>query len=590
MNSNRKTSLILFSVILIAALSQIFIFGNIPVLSDNLTGPDDYMRALRVQDWLSDPGVGGTIDARLGTGKRENLLHWSRLADLPLAAGVKIFTAFLPGEKALMAAATIIPLLLFGCFLWALAFMARPLTGAAGAVAAAGAVIIMADLSLHFTPGTIDHTALTLILTAAGLGFVLRMVGNPDRRLYPALAGLCFAAALVIAGESLPALAAATVMTGFLWLAGGQTYLRPCFIFSASLLTGAVALGLILGELLPLSMDVCDRLNAPYLIFLSAAPLFWSAAAILPEKFTNNIQRRILVGVLVGSILAAIVYILTGPCLRDPYGLTDEAARTLWLNRVGETFSYSEWIARGGRPVILNVFLFIGGIAGIVWHLRYAQNTSRLMAAVLLIPLAFAVTLTLFWQARFEGLGLALSAPGLVILFRQALSFALKKMNRLALTSAIVIFSLFIISIAIKPDTHTSGNTVPLCDIRSAAREVDKIPGAPVILSHANYGSEILFRTNTARVLAAPYHRNGEGIGAAHNFFLSENPSQALALAQKYNADLILLCAYDRPYWQSFAGNNETMAEMLWSGPLPARIAPMRGSKDGSYKLFRIIR
>ncbi|MGE4350870.1 MAG: hypothetical protein AB7E52_01620, partial [Bdellovibrionales bacterium] len=119
-------------------------------------------------------------------------------------------------------------------------------------------------------------------------------------------------------------------------------------------------------------------------------------------------------------------------------------------------------------------------------------------------------------------------------------------------------------------------------------------------LSTMDEGSEILFQTKHS-VFAAPYHTNVKGNLRGTAFFMTQDPQQALKIAQELGADLVLLPPELRAMYHHQGGTvvfdqdgeevlseQATFAEQLEAGRIPDWLEPVRLPFLQGYKIFEI--
>ena len=141
-----------------------------------LRGPDDFMRLVQVADWLDGQGWSDTVQRRLNP-PAGVAMHWSRLADVPLAAVIGLSEPWLGRDGAVYLSALLVPPLLGGLF-------AALFLGAAFAVIPgqrAHVPILMIGTLLYplreFVPGRVDHHGLQLVLTTLSVCLLIRASG-----------------------------------------------------------------------------------------------------------------------------------------------------------------------------------------------------------------------------------------------------------------------------------------------------------------------------------------------------------------------------------------------------------------------------
>ena len=187
-----------------------------------LPDSDDMMRLVAVRDLLAGQGWFDLTQYRYLPPEGVPM-HWSRLVDLPLAAGIAGLTPLLGAEWAEKAVVAFWPPLLFlvyaGLIGWGGWRLFGPLAGGM-AVFVAGQMSIMNNL---FAPGRIDHHNLQAILMAgAAISFGL----SGGRRRVAAVGGALCGVSLAIGLETLPFVALIGCGYAISWILGGKPKAR----------------------------------------------------------------------------------------------------------------------------------------------------------------------------------------------------------------------------------------------------------------------------------------------------------------------------------------------------------------------------
>jgi hypothetical protein len=140
-----------------------------------LQGPDDQMRMVEVRDWLGGQGWWDNVQRRLDPPEGV-AMHWSRIADLPLAAVIAAVRPLAGRASAEVWAAILVPPLLGGLFAAFFVWAAVTLTPSGRALVP---VLLIGTLVIpvqQLLPGRIDHHGLQLVLIALALGLLLRAI------------------------------------------------------------------------------------------------------------------------------------------------------------------------------------------------------------------------------------------------------------------------------------------------------------------------------------------------------------------------------------------------------------------------------
>lgn len=216
------------------------VYPHNDILRGNLPDADDYMYLTQVMDWLKGQGwydnVQHRMDAPAGVP-----IHFSRLAQIPLAVGILFFKALgLPLRGAAILTALIEPVLLLGLCLSVLRWVTASVVPADWAGASAYVALFSLALLFEFMPGHVDHHGLVIVLTLAAMGCVLRLMDAPQNFKAGAAAGLILAVTMPIALEVLPWVLLLSAGLGAWSLRHGGKAAQSGAVYAASFLLGSV--------------------------------------------------------------------------------------------------------------------------------------------------------------------------------------------------------------------------------------------------------------------------------------------------------------------------------------------------------------
>lgn len=541
-------------------LAALWTWSNWVTLSHlQLPDTDDMARLQQVRDWLSGQAWGDLVQHRLGDGVTGSL-HWSRLADLGLAAWTLI-----AGERA---AVILWPATLYILFLAAAARLAIRL----GGQASGGPAIIIAALAFPaismFVPGRIDHHGLQILLSVLLVDSVVR----PPSLRSGALAGLLVAISLAIGLETAPQVACAMAALGLLWVVDGARE-RPRLLAFGAMLGSATILWRVVAQPSVWSPLWCDGFTpASYDATLIAAGLFLIFGSLPPldQRF------RLILGGAFGLTVLALAYHTSSICLAGPYGATDPLLRRLWMDRIQE--------ARGlfaGRgpfiPIAFGALPILGTTAAAWWAWRKREKKWLIMLGFCVL----ALIVTLF-QVRGASMAAALAIAPL------AVTVAWVREHRPALTVPAWLAALGIV-------WNVVGTLLQPADAKPAKgagcddwRTIEQLRAlsAGTIVAPIDAGAYILALT-PHRVLDAPYHRNNAGNRAAYDFWLTPT-AQAQATAARWKIDYALYCPRGLGSIDLNREGPNGVAALLAKGQRPAWLQPLP-LKDSRAQLFRIL-
>lgn len=470
-----------------------------------LPDADDAARLQQIRDWLGGQAFADVSQHRFGLDGLA--MHWSRLADLVPAAMLRLGI----GEAAML---VLWPALLFALYLALSARLARAV--GARPVDALLLAALAYPATAMFAPGRIDHHGLqTVLLAAFALGLTI-----PRAAAGGALAGTAAALSLAIGMETAPILALGAAVAVLRWLAG-EAPARLAAI-GAALLLGAAAMA---GLFAP-----ADWPSAPCDGFARAS---WRAASIgggallalgIGGLSASPLRRRIALASIFG-VAALAALLLAAPACLSPYGAVDPLLARLWLHEVGEAqpilaadprwaigyagvgvvaLAAALWTA-GGAPALTLAALVAGGLAVSLLQLRGAYAAAALAPPLVALALARARAAhplaALPWWFAGAGIAWPLAASALPV--RDPL--------------------------------------VPAgaCDDAVQAAAMRALPPGRV-LGPVDFGPWLVAGTRH-HAIAAPYHRNAQGILAAYRLFAAD-PRGGETVAMAARANYVVAC------------------------------------------------
>ncbi len=599
---------------LVAELVMLGLVGG-PVLETRLRDTDDYMRFVEVFDWLDGAGWRDLHQHRLDPPAGVEM-HWARLPDIPLAAVVAAAEPWLGRTAAAMAAALVVPALTLLGVLLATAWAARPLLGRAQTPLA----VIMAAMApvgmIQLVPGRVDHHGWQNLLALIALGALLRLLALPRSRAAAAVAGLAFAAGLWIGAEAVPWLAAFTLVLAAVWIWRGEAL--EAGLVSAATLFGAVAV-LFLG-VRPTNAwlaPACDGFSITQLGLAGAVLVFWSGVGLTARQAHAWWQRLAAVAGWGTAALAGWLALFPD-CLAGPYGPLDPRFAELLISHTNE--SQSVFTVSRDHPATLALWLAAPVLAIAIALVQVLRRHGRSraawagMAAFLVVATglgAAQVRVTPFAQLFAAlPLGWLASRPlPWIDRHRPGLRRALAKAGLLLGLGP----GLWIVPMLIAAPAESSGpadgsrDVAAACDLRRAAPVLADPAGLGttprLIASMISLGPELLFRTPHA-VLAAPYHRDHDGIMTVHALFTATDAAAAGRLAAERGIDLILVCTsmaerrvYDRalaspgdgaPAGEPAAGGTTVLQRLDEDRP-PDWAVPVALPDGGGLRLYRVV-
>lgn len=541
---------------------------------------DDAMRVAQVRDWLAGQSWWDVRQHRFAPLDGGDL-HWSRLADLPLAALAVPLGAVLGPQAGLKAAAFLAPPLLGALAIALVALTARRLAPPGDAartatVAGVSLALLAFPAMTWFAPGRVDHHGLQLVLL---LGALAGLAGGSVRG--AALAGLLVAASLLVGLETAPVLVVLTGAVAAGWLVRGHEVRGRTIAFCAGLGGGLLVL---LALTVPPHAWARRSHDAFSLIHLVPAVTGATglALAALVLRGPHPAPRLIGAGVIGGAVIAAA---LPFPeLLLAPYDRLDPLLARLWLSRVGEAVPGLAALSTGqaGLAVAFAVPPLLATAAALLVLRAPGRAVSgaapgpsgapgppagdaggrrRLDGMVLVFAiLVLTCVLSWVWQLRVAGQAAAVGAIAVAVLA----GIALERHGSRGLVRVILLASPILPGAAgtalshLQPDpgppaaVQTGPAPSAATDAASPAsasghctgeRALSGLAGLPptLAITTIDAGAPLILAT-PHRALAAPYHRNNRSLAAAYRFFLA-SPPEARSLAQQLGAGLVVTCA-----------------------------------------------
>ena len=579
---------------------------------------DDAMHMVQVRALLAGQGWFDMsvprLDPPIGT-----IMHWSRLADVPTAALVRLIGPFADAATAERLAclgySLLLTLALFSC----VARLARLLLGPEAIVPAIVGVLLSGTGIMQFAPGRIDHHApqvliLVLALTAA-------LDGLDEGRARHALpAGLLTGLSLAINLENMPFLACLAVGLVALWVWRGEPVRRPLGWFAAGLGLGLPLCYVTIVAPSRYGETVCDAFGATHLGagMIAAAGL---GAAALAGRRLGTPQRRAAAACLAGAAALAFVVLATPACLGDPFTAVDPLVRKLWLAEVAESLPLATLLARdtaGTVAFVLPVALgFLGCLVAAAMR-RGGNGADRLRGeadgrselrrtrfALVTIVVGAGLALS-FWQVRVLSSVGAIAILGGVHAVTAASRFWQKRGRpALASLSLALLFpftaaaSTLVASSLIGPSL--AAPTLPPPSGSASASAATARPAEDDCLAPADFaplagwsgtvdapvdaGSFLLVHTGLDPYAAA-FHRDNDGNRFHFDLAMAE-PARAEQIARSRRLDYVMICAGWVETKQLARRAPESLAAGLLAGRYPSWLEPVAVTGT-PIKVFRL--
>lgn len=543
---------------------------------------DDAMRLVEVRDFVAGQGWFDITQHRFLPPEGASM-HWSRLVDVPLAALMLALTPVLGTELAEgVVAAGWPPLLLLANG----AVIARASYRLWGPAAAGFATFVLSQsvYTMLFVPGRVDHHNVqgTLILVASLA--VARCVSEWRSAVVAgALAGLSLAIGL----ESLPFVAALGLLEAARWIMAGKPASRSLLGFAISLALSTALFYVLQTDPRAWGIIRWDALSPPWLALTSGSALIATGLVLAGARLVTWRVRLAGAGVLAGLFLLLWGTLYPG-FLGGPFGGMPAVAKQQWLDRVTEALPL--W-----RAVIQIPYASIPGFGPLLVAALLATMAARRLGLasekgrVLAVHAALLWTGVLLCVGQIRGFYIAAAFVPIVAgaVFSRGLELLRQPARANAAASTLVVglalvgtvwaagvFACDMAVTAIRPPPSAPRVDKNVCQEKSALKRLERLsPG--VVLAQIDLGPFLLLQTHHA-IVAAPYHRNVEGLVASlESFGGSEADMRRAAVAR--GADYVVLCSvWLRPEDAgTFAHRLSEGARVDWLEPLDIGSGPL---------------
>ncbi|MDE0355012.1 MAG: hypothetical protein OXK20_05050 [Deltaproteobacteria bacterium] len=512
-----------------------------------LIDTDDFMRTVQVLDWLDGQGWNDMVQRRLNPPDGV-AMHWSRLADMPLAAVIALCEPWFGRPTAVHLAAVLVPSLVGGLF------AALFLWGAAALIPDRHAPLVVSMLPalviplLLMLPGRVDHHGLQLALTALAIGFLLRSLTS-ERPWTAVGLGVAAGVSLAVGLETLPFLGTATVILSLAWVLRGKPAAMALVCFGATLAATTLVLLFLTPPWAGLTAIVCDRLSLVH-VACAALVLLAGATALALGRLrpgAGRLARLVAVG---GAGFAGLALVAAAfpQCAGSPYAAFPEEIR-YWLDHVAEARSLVVLLHGGLDTVAWAITLPIAALVAVGWQWIGAADRAdtRWPALALLVLSGLALTA---WQIRgvpYANLTAALALVPLAAAINERADGLERRWTRIGLRVSIPVLCIFAVvvpswldrSTVRQPEAENAG-----CDVRFVVAELTDPAGlgaeVRTLAAPIDKGPAILFLTRH-KVLAAPYHRNVKGLSDNRRIF-GGTEEEALATIRARDVGALLFC------------------------------------------------
>ena len=574
---------LLFLIVPVCLVASSILQGNFGQIGPD---SDDVMRLVQIKDLLNGQDWFDLHQYRMGP-DGGTLMHWSRLADLPIIALYSLFDLFLPSDTALVWAYSAWPPLSVLVVLGGFYAGARHVSDRAGALACLVLGVFVYATHYRFSPGAIDHHNLQLGLIALAMGLALDPLRRPWRLVG---AGMALAASVAIGGEVYVFVAAICAFIALDWLVAGRAAMRGAIGFGAGLAAGLEIA--FFATIAPSHYEVvaCDTLSSVSLLAGMAGGFGLAAAALVTSGRTVWLRLGALM--LVGVICAATLVMVGPECLSNPLEDLSPEVKAFWLDRVDEARPVFS-----NRPDRVSTLGFTLGITILALGLSLfgLYRRQRLRANLFFSGLLLAALAMTLYQIRFYVFGhlFAIIPLGLWIadVYRAGKAKSPSSVTYIGALALSLPFLWALPGLLVMDKAETGNKTGDKADClqEGVFTTLETLPKGRILAS-ADFGPMILNQTGHS-ILQGNYHRNQEGIQQAIDLWLSEaGETQSLLTAS--GSDYVMTCPADAETRLMSAHDPEGFAARLKRNEIPDFLEniPFESEARSPAKLYRIRR
>ncbi|EPZ8238331.1 hypothetical protein ACXWGB_002125 [Vibrio fluvialis] len=486
-------------------------------LGDN----DNYMRLHQIQTFIASPSwyVTPLKDFNYNDGQ---IIHWSRIVDLPILAIYYTLAIFVSSTLALKLSISIIPLIYLILLTFTLNKLIKHSLGKEYLFL--GTIYILFSLVISkFTPGNIDHHNIQMLLFTT---FLLSTENYTSKNSY-IYSSLCISTSLTIGLETLPLFVLYLSVKSMIEINKKPSYIR--FIKNTSLWTS------FLGALFLFSFYPIHEIVNPRYDTISIGILFYFLLiGMALELSLFNINRtKVFIYTLVAIIIS---YLFFPKAISSPYSNYPELLKVYWLDHVSEAKPL--WELLKTKSIFSNqvyiTTVVIGVLATIASIKNKKLNSFHICFLISLIPV-------FFWQIRMITFTSLLEIPLLsfigVKLFLEIKTPVIRIIIPLLLApvilSSLVVTSDYLMNgIKEKNKTRTTFNGIQIIENLGIDNKS--------ILASIDYGAPLLALTHN-KVFSAPYHRNINGNLLFINIMLNTSSNDAFDILSNNLVDIIVL-------------------------------------------------
>jgi hypothetical protein len=536
--------------------------------------PDDQLRMVQLRDFLSGQSWFDITQYRMNAPEGAPM-HWSRLAELPLALIILLLTPILGQVGAEMAAGTIVPLAGLGVVALLLGQISVRLAGRNAGVVAVILTLLSPAILMQFRPMRIDHHGWQILMACLALATIFW----PNRQRAGIVLGLALAIWLHISLEGAPMTAAFFVLLGWRWIfekAQGRRlfWTIVSFALSSTLLFFATQRSGIFAA------TYCDTISPPHIFaIIIAAIIMLPCIAIAPRDWRVRLGAAGIAGTAAGGVLLW----LAPQCTGGAFATLDPLVREYWYAHINEGLPIWHQGLKSAAGLLAAPLCGLLALA-FLWKPAAGDHKTNLHIAAYFLIYAFVLALLVFRTVSVtSAYAIPLVAALITALFARYREsrVALRRVGLVALMLALFVPGALAGKIAslTKPDVKkVAAETQKPCQSVESIAALAQIKNAR-FAAPFDMGPMILL-TTPHQVLASSHHRNEKAMHDHIEIFRSP-PDISRTFITKNGITHIAACADEA----EMTGYVKTDPTGLWAnlanGQTPGWLEKMPDVGDG---------
>ena len=594
-------------VFLAYVLVHVLVARASPVMRGELIDTDSYLHLVLAGE-LNETGAWfDRVLARSNSPYGETL-QVSRPFHVLLLTGAWALAPFLGFRDALYWSGVLISPVLHAVLAFVIAWATRPFLSRESRVVLMLLLLVQPMLLAYAAAGRADHHILILVVYAASMGLIVRLLsGSRDWRLATA-AGMMAGFGIWLSVELLLPLAVAFAAIALVWIRRGNDEVWNNVRYSLGLISALILSLVIERPFAQLLAVQYDRISVVHLAVALIALGFWlvvGASGSRVRQLERSMASRAIAAVAGAGVAAALLLIAFPRFFAGPLAELDPQLNAIFLQRIQEL----QPLLPTDRTSLSRFLIYIGSslaaVPYITWRLSNERSGPRwpfwlymAISMIFFLPAAlhqrrFATYVEILMSVALVDLVFGCILPRLSHLRPLALRVLFRAGAAAGLLAGFTLVGLAM-ALAEPAEAEFSPRT---CSLRGVAGYLNDPRGygdrVRTILVSINNASELLYRTSH-RTIGSASHRNSAGILDTYHALATTDERESLRILRERGVDLILLCpsARERRFFipAHKGANGNPLYRRLLKGDTPDWLRPVNLPRDleSTFKLYEV--